>query len=491
MKRNSLLIAAGCIGLIIIGIGVFSVGWLAGRGFLIGDVSAIVDAPAIPLLNPTVDIVQNEQNEQVESQTPDLQELFQPFWEVWDIIHDEFVDQPVDDQAMMRGAINGMLDVIGVEVVNKRHIEYLDNLFSSPEGTETELEEMFLPFWAVWYITHGQIDDFPVDDVKLVRGAINGMLDALGDPHTSYMDPEQFLQANFPLEGEYEGIGAWVDTEAEYLTIISPMEGSPAEAAGLQPGDEIIAVDGEDMTGIDASLVVRRVLGPAGSTVVLTIQREGTPEPFDVEIVRERIILPSVESEMLEEHIAYVRLFNFGETTTSDMRDAISELLEQEPIGLILDLRNNGGGFLTTAISVASEFIEDGVVMYEVYGDDVRKTYEAHESQGLATDIPMVVLINEGSASASEIVAGAIQDLNRGLLVGTTSFGKGSVQQWIPLSNQNGAVRVTIARFLTPNERQISEIGLDPDVYVDLTPEDFEADRDPQLDKAIEILLNQ
>ncbi|HSO27321.1 MAG TPA: S41 family peptidase [Anaerolineales bacterium] len=355
-------------------------------------------------------------------------------------------------------------------------------------ATPEDLDQLFEPFWQAWDMVHEQFVDQPVDDEVLMRGAIQGMLDSLGDAHTSYLTPEMFERSEAHLQGEeYEGIGAWVDITGDYLTIISPMPGSPAKEAGLQPDDKVIAVDGDDMTGIDGELVRQRVIGPAGSEVTLTIQREGLEEPFDVTLKRASIIVPSVEGEMLEDNIAYVRLYTFGDETAQDLRDILRELMAQNPEGIILDLRYNGGGYLQTAVDVASQFIGDGIVMYEEYGDGTRTTYEARRG-GLATDIPMVVLINEGSASASEIVAGAIQDRERGLLVGTTSFGKGSVQNYSPLVNDQGAIRVTIARWLTPNERQINGSGLEPDVLVELTEEDFAASIDAQLDKAIELL---
>ncbi len=353
---------------------------------------------------------------------------------------------------------------------------------ASPE----ELEELFAPFWQAWDLVHKEYVDQPVDDEALMRGAIRGMMDGLGDQHSSYMDPEEFKQANMPMDGEYEGIGAYVDTTGEYLTITTPMPGSPAEAAGLRPNDKIIAVDGEDMTGVDGSLVLQRVLGPAGSEVVLTILREGE-EPFDVTITRATIVLKSVEYEMLENDIAYVKLTTFGEDTTADLKAALRELMDQNPSSMILDLRNNGGGYLTTAIEVVSQFVGEGVVMYEEYGSGEMQSLEAIPG-GLATEIPLVVLVNEGTASASEITAGAIQDYGRGTLLGMKTFGKGSVQNWIPLRDEQGAVRVTVARWLTPNERQIHQIGLEPDVVVELTEEDFLADLDPQLDAAVELL---
>lgn len=357
----------------------------------------------------------------------------------------------------------------------------------SPSATPIDTDELFAPFWDAWRIVHEDYVD-QVNDIELMRGAIRGMLEALGDPHTGYMDPDEFQQANIPLEGTYEGIGAWVDSEADYLTIIAPMPDSPAEEAGLEPGDEIIAVDGEDMTGLEGNQVIRRVMGPAGSTVTLTIRRESESEPFDVDVTRREIEVPSVESELRDDGIAYVRLYNFGEDTTRDLRSALEELMAQDPTGLILDLRGNGGGYLGSAVNVSSEFLDGGLVLTERFGDGSEQTYEARDG-GLAANIPLAVLINGGSASASEIVAGAIQDRGRGLLVGETSFGKGSVQNWIPLAGDGGAVRVTIARWYTPNGRQIADEGLTPDVAVEMTEEDIEAERDPQLAEAVRILL--
>ncbi len=458
------------------------------------------ETPELPPGHPTV-----ESKVPVTIAADELDDLFAPFWETWDIVHEQFVDQPVDDEALMNGAIEGMLSAY--ELAKYTTYESMPVPSGDETGTPAELQELFSPFWETWAFAHQP------DDQALLYGAISGMLNALGDDHTSYMDPDQFTQANIPLDGTYEGIGAWVDPNQEYLTIISPMSGSPAEEAGLLPGDEIIAVDGDDMTGIDGNLVIRRVLGPAGSLVVLTIRRAGVADPFDVEITRGRITIPSVEYRMLEGDIAYVQLFNFGDDTHQDLRNALEDLYENDPVGLVFDLRNNGGGFLHTAVEVTSEFIGEGVVLYEEYGDGTRDTYEA-DGEGLATEIPLVVLINEGTASASEIVSGAIQDYERAPLIGTTSFGKGSVQNWIPLTNDQGAVRITIARWLTPNERQIHQTGLEPDYplatisqaavdegfdiesfglpleqVIILSEQDIQDGRDPQLDKAVEVLM--
>ena len=359
---------------------------------------------------------------------------------------------------------------------------------AAPSGANADRTTLIAPFWEAWDIVHSRFVDQPVDDVNMMRGAIRGMLDSLGDEHTTYMDPEQYAQASIGLSGEYEGIGAWVDTDGKFLTIVAPMPNSPAEKAGIKAGDVVIAVDGADMTGIDPSLVVQRVMGPQGSIVRLTIQRQGVAEPFDVEVVRDSINIPSVQSRMLDSKIAYVQLQTFGEGTTRDLKQALASLLAQEPRGLILDLRGNGGGYLTTAVEVASEFIPEGVVLTERFGDGREEVYRAKPG-GLATKIPMLVLVDAGSASASEIVAGALQDFGRAQLVGETTYGKGSVQDWLPLANDQGAVRVTIARWYTPKDRQINAAGLAPDVEVPISEEDIQAKRDPQLDKAIELLL--
>ena len=383
-----------------------------------------------------------------------------------------------------------------VPVLNKNVDQPLDNLpllnneNQSSSATPEDLEELFKPFWESWSIVEDQYVDQPVDKTKMMRGAIQGMLESLGDQHSSYMDPDVFRQQSSPLEGEYDGIGAWVDVNGEYVTIISPMPGSPAEEAGLQPDDQVIAVDGDDKTGIDGNIVLRDILGEAGTQVTLTILRPSTMETFDVTLTRKKIEIPSVTSEMIENNIAYIQLINFGDKTHEDLKNQLKDLLKNDPTGIILDLRNNGGGYLNTAIEVTSEFVSQSPLMYEEFGDGTRTTYKTRPN-GIATDIPLIVLINEGSASASEIMAGAIQDYERAILVGKQSYGKGSVQNWIPLNNEQGAVRVTIARWLTPLERQINEIGLAPDVVVEYTEEDFNAGVDPQLDKAIELLLEQ
>lgn len=360
---------------------------------------------------------------------------------------------------------------------------------SSTQTSPQDLTDLFKPFWQAWDLVHQDYVDQPVDNTKMMQGAIRGMMQSLGDPHSSYMDPNELKQADISLEGTYEGIGAWVDASGSFLTIISPMDGSPAKKAGLQAKDEVIAIDGVDMTGVDPSVALSKVLGPAGTSVTLTILRPGVDKPFDVTLTRAKITVPSVEGEMKDNNIAYIKLTTFGSTTAADFHAELQTLLANNPKGLILDLRGNGGGYLDTAVSIMSEFISSGTVLIEEAGNGQKTTYEAKPG-GLATTIPMVVLVDEGSASASEITAGAIQDYKRAPLVGVTTYGKGSVQQWINLDNNQGAVRITVARWLTPLGRQINKIGLAPDYEVKITQADIDAGLDPQLAKALE-LLNQ
>jgi carboxyl-terminal processing protease len=396
---------------------------------------------------------------------------------------------------LLAGAFSGGF-IAGHLIPATGQIPFLSDILPSPptaapdqqSATPAELQTLFAPFWEAWKIVHTQYVEQPVDDLALMQGAIRGMMDALGDEQTFYMDPKLYANETQSLQGEYEGIGAYVDLDGEYLTIVSPIAGSPAELAGLHPGDKVIAIDGVDMTGTPPEEVRSKVLGPEGSRVTLTVRREGEPEPLEFVITRARITIHSAEGKMLESGIGYLDINTFGDRTTQELRGALENLMKQNPKGLVIDLRNNPGGYLNTAIEVSSEFIDEGVIMYEQYGDGRRDEYKAL-GNGQATDIPIVVLINEGSASASEILAGALQDYGRAKLVGVLSYGKGSVQNWQPLSNNQGAARVTIAKWLTPKERAIDHVGLTPDVLVEMTPEDFTAGRDPQLDTAVETLM--
>lgn len=398
---------------------------------------------------------------------------------------------------LLTGAFAGGF-LVGHLVPASNQLPFLSDIIPSSPGvtpeeqaaTPDELETLFAPFWEAWNVVHEEYVDQPVDDVELMRGAIRGMMETLGDKQTYYMDPIAYESELSYLEGrEYEGIGAYVDIDAEYLTIISPIAGSPADKAGLRPGDKVVAIDGEDMTGVAPEQARLKVLGPAGTTVTLRISRDGEPELLEITVTRARISIKSAEGKMLQDGIAYVDINTFGDNTTAELRSTLDTLLSENPSGIIIDLRNNGGGYLHTSVEVSSEFIDEGVVLYEQYGDGRRDVYDA-SGDGQATDLPIVVLVNEGSASASEILAGALQDYGRAKLVGVQSYGKGSVQIRFPLSNDQGAARVTIAKWLTPKERTIDGIGLTPDVYVECSECTLvNSDNDVQVQAAIQTLL--
>jgi len=375
-------------------------------------------------------------------------------------------------------------------------IPVVSNLLPIGSGPSTEqqastpgdVQNLFKPFWEAWNIVHNQYVDQPVNDTALMQGAIRGMMDALGDKQTFYMDPKVYENQTTQLQGSYEGIGAYVDTRGDFLTIVSPIEDSPAAAAGLQPGDKVIAIDGQDMTGVSPEEARSKIIGPEGTQVTLTISRDGQPKPLLFTITRAKITVQSAEGKMLDNGIGYIDINTFGDQTTAEMRQALDKLLAQNPKGLIIDLRNNPGGYLTTAVEVSSEFIDKGPILFEKFGNGKLEEHDAL-GNGRATKIPLVVLVNEGSASASEILTGALQDYGRAKVVGVQSYGKGSVQVWQPLSNNEGAARVTIAKWLTPKKRAIDHVGLTPDVIVTMTEDDFKAKRDPQLDAAVQTML--
>ncbi|MDK2982169.1 MAG: carboxyl-terminal processing protease [Chloroflexota bacterium] len=353
-----------------------------------------------------------------------------------------------------------------------------------------DFNRLFRPFYQAWAIVHDQYLEQPVDDTLLMQGAIKGMMDSLGDPFTGYMDPEEYRQQNTPLQGEYTGIGAYVDTSGDALVFISPMPDSPAEAAGIQPGDTVIKIEGEDMHGVEPDLVLQRILGPEGTTVVITVEREGEAEPLEFTIERAVIAIPTVDQTMLEDQVGYIRLYSFSSNSADEFDSALTGLLDEGAQSLIVDLRSNSGGFVDTAVDIISDFLEkDATILIEEWGDGSRNEYTAR-GDPQALDIPMVVLVDAGTASASEIMAGALQDYGRATLIGTTTYGKGLIQNWIPLVDDSGAVRVTIARWLTPKEQQIQGNGLTPDITVEFTEEDIQAQNDVQLNAALEYLQN-
>ena len=425
--------------------------------------------------------------------TKDLDRLFEAFWNARELLHDNFLEQPIDDQKLANGAIEGINLFLEQNNLSLTNFDLPEDAPSPSETaknakTPDEVVDIFLPFWETWNkLAYLELPK-GTTTTSLMRHALAGMVASLEDPYTNYFDPDLAEQWNSDLSGEYEGIGAFVDVDGEYLTIISPIEDTPAEEAGLQPGDQIVAIDGDDMSGVDPSIALQRVLGKAGTKVTLTINRESSSEPFDVEIIRRKITIPYIETEILDNDIAYLRLLRFYDGGDLDVRNALKELLKQNPKGLIFDLRGNPGGYLHTVVNITSEFISEGNVLIEEFSDKSQKTYPIRNSTGVALDIPLVVLVDQGSASASEIFAGAIKDYGRGILVGQTTFGKGLVQLPVTLPDDQGLLSITTARWLTPLGKTIHKIGIQPDYIVEVTDSDIELGLDPQLDKAIELL---
>jgi len=366
----------------------------------------------------------------------------------------------------------------------------------TPEPTTTpvrapvpkDLEKQFKVFWETWDLVYEEYyGKAELDSQEMIYGAVRGMLSSLGDPHTSFLDPEQNRITSQDMSGKFEGIGASIEKKGDKLLIVAPMDDSPAMKAGLRSGDIIAKVDGKETALLSIMEAVALIRGPKGTTVTLLIVREGVEAPFEVKVVRAEIKFQTVTWKMQEGQIAYVKLSNnFGAQTAADLARALSEARTQKATAWILDLRNNPGGYLPTAVQVASQFLKSGLVLYEQTGDGQRQPIRVRQG-GLATELPMVVLVNQYSASASEIVAGALQDAGRAVLIGEKTFGKGSVQNVHDLSDGSSA-HITIAHWLTPNGREINGQGLQPDIEVKLTDDDRQNNRDPQLDRALEYL---
>lgn len=344
-------------------------------------------------------------------------------------------------------------------------------------------------FWeALRRLSDNYYDKRNVSPQALINGAIKGMVDSIGDPHTYFSLPPQVKQSRENLEGSFEGIGATIEKKDNKLQIVAPMADSPAQKAGLRPGDWIIRIDGKDASTYSAADGATAIRGPKGTRVTLTIVRDGSDTAFDVTLTRATVSVPNVRLTMLDDGIARIELVNiFSSKMADDLKATLQEARQQGAKKLILDMRGNPGGYLRTAVDVASQFLKEGNPVVLEQDRNSRRTAIDIEPGGLATDLPLVVLVNRGSASATEIVAGAIQDLKRAPLIGEVTFGKGSVQQDFALSD-GSALHVTIAHWLTPNGRDINNIGLTPDIEVPLTEEDSKAGRDPQLARAVQYL---
>lgn len=352
----------------------------------------------------------------------------------------------------------------------------------------------FSLFWKVWdTLGVKYYDKSKLDPSAMVYGAIRGMVSAVGDPYTAFLPPQEKKIVNEDLQGTFEGVGIQIGFRGTNLAVIAPLSGTPAEEAGVKAGDLILVIKDEkkniniDTGGISITDAVEAIRGPAGTKVTLTLLRKDVDKPFEADIVRRAIDVPSVIVEYLngEKKIAHIKVLKFSAETTSEWEEAVTELVKnQELEGLILDVRNNPGGYLEKSVELASEFLETGKdVVSEEGGDGVRNTYRV-EKIGRLRKTKLVVLINEGSASASEIFAGALKDNKRATIVGTNSFGKGTIQE--PMDVDNGAgLHITIAKWLTPSGFWVNEGGLKPDVEIEDNPD---TPGDEQVDEAVKIL---
>ena len=357
---------------------------------------------------------------------------------------------------------------------------------SPPQGFSDDVD--FRIFWDTWNHLKENYYKQPVDDKALLYSALHGLAAGVDDPYTSFFEPEDAQLFEDSLSGKFGGIGAEIGLRNERITIITPLPDTPAERAGLKPNDIILAVDEQSVEGFRVDEAVRIIRGEPGTSVTLQIFRESDTEKpeFEVSLIREEILLKSVRWKELPGGIALIELVAFNADTPELFDQVLTEILRKDPKGIILDMRNNPGGYLQVSQYIAGAWIGEEVVVKErrqgAIFDELRGT-----GQRRLAGIPTVVLVNEGSASAAEIVAGALQDHAAATVVGKKTFGKGSVQDLIDLRD-GSAIKITIAEWLTPKERTINTTGLEPDVTIEYTQKDYEAKKDPQLDRAIGIL---
>ncbi len=341
-------------------------------------------------------------------------------------------------------------------------------------------------FWNVWdEIQAEYVDHDKINNEALYYGAIKGMVQAVGDPYTDYFDPKANAAFNQDLDGKFEGIGAELSSKDGQLLVVAPLPLSPAEKAGLLAGDAIVAIDNVATHEMDLNQAVEKIRGPKGSVVSLTVVHKDSKDsqPVTVKITRDTISYPTVTWKKLDNNVAYLQIVSFNKDVDKKFIKALNEIIKQNPQGLIIDLRNNPGGFLDASVTISSSWIDKGqVVVKETFTDEGRNIDYKAEQAIHAPEIPTVILINEGSASASEIMAGALQDYGKAIIVGTKSFGKGSVQNLLPFSD-GSALKVTVAKWLTPKGRTIQGEGITPDVIIE-RPTDSATTTDVQLEKA-------
>lgn len=365
--------------------------------------------------------------------------------------------------------------------------EYVD--LSTGTVRAAENEETFSLFWEAWgWIEESYLGEIP-SMKQVTYGAIRGALNTLEDPYTVFIEPPAREQERDSLRGNFGGIGAHLMRDEDGEVVLEPIAGNPAEAAGVVSGDVLLAVDGQAIADtMTVQEIAQLIRGEKGTTVTLTVRHPGANEPTEIEIERDDILIPSVSSRILEEApaIGYIQLTRFSGESSNEVRNAILNLREQGAEKLIVDVRQNGGGLLDAAIDVADHFLQGGPVLYQESKGQGEQVYEANE-EALAAETPLVVLVDGGTASSAEILAGALQDRDRAMLIGSPTFGKGSVQLVYDLSD-GSSVHVTSSRWFTPNRHQIDQRGLTPDIPVEMTQEAIDAGQDVVLEQAVDYL---
>ena len=351
----------------------------------------------------------------------------------------------------------------------------------------------FSLFWEAYEkLKENFVEKEKIEDQKIIEGAISGMVKSLRDPYTVFLNKEQTKRFVEDTKGSFEGIGAEIGIKKGQLQIVAPLEGTPAQKAGLRAGDKILKIDGKSTIDMTLEEAVSLIRGPKGTKVILTIYRDEWEEPRDIEIERDKITIPSIKLEFKEingQKIAYLKIYQFTEIARSEFEKAANKILSEKIIKIILDLRDNPGGYLDVAEDVAGWFIKKGTpILIEDFGNNKQKIHYSR-GNGAFSLYSVVVLINEGTASGAEILAGALRDNQNAILIGEKTFGKGSVQTLEKLSNDS-SLKITIAKWLTPKGEMINERGLEPDIRIKMTEEDHKEGRDPQLEKALEILKN-
>ncbi len=372
--------------------------------------------------------------------------------------------------------------------IHKISIPIIGNLINKDVGQPKNVD--FATFWTAWNLLQDKyVDKGKLNTQDMVYGAVDGMVRAIGDPYTVFFKPKESKEFSEQISGSFSGIGIEIGLRDNVLTVIAPIKNTPAARAGLLAGDKILKVNDESTDGMTVDKAVSLIRGPKGTTVRLTYTREKMPNPTEITIKREVIKVPAVDWKILNDNIAYIEISIFNGNLDSEFQKITDEITASGANRIILDLRNDPGGLLDSAINMAGYFLDSNkIVTIEKFGDGTEQLFRT-ASNGKLKNYPLVVLINKGSASASEILAGALRD-NRGVtVVGETSFGKGSVQELAELP-QKSSLKITIAKWLTPSGESIDENGITPDVEVKMTEEDIKAEKDPQLDKALELIKN-